>query len=166
MTPMRRREAGPPMRPQDLCQRAAADDRLRRARATPLRTDPYEWALVRDAIRPADAALLVDTFPSDLLFPLIVADQLERRLDGVRVTAFAPFGDPPRAFTGAYPVRSLGAGSAASCAALRDELDLFLVGGGEIGHDHADGYASVYGRGVGEIERSGIAAWRTAGSRT
>lgn len=92
----------------------------------------------------------------DMLFPLVIEEELARRLPEARLRRLAPVGaGRPNRFDAGRPAEDLGPWSPTRVAELADELDLVVVGGGEIIHTRDELLAPHYGRSPEEmVERA------------
>jgi polysaccharide pyruvyl transferase WcaK-like protein len=83
----------------------------------------------------------------DTLFPRVIRAEIGRRLPNADVRTFSPVGyvGLNRFDGGIEPVEPLGAWSAERCAELASELDLVVIGGGELIHDRDEELAPHYG---------------------
>ena len=82
----------------------------------------------------------------DALFPRILQRELSRRLPVATLRLYAPLGEE-RALTmnAGWPIRSLGRATGERRRDLAAELDLVIVGGGELIHVHDFVFAVAYG---------------------
>jgi len=81
----------------------------------------------------------------DMLFPWIARVELSRRLPGSSIRAFSPVGPGlPNRFVTGEAVEPLGPWDPTRLLRLADELDLVVIGGGEIAHDGDRELASHY----------------------
>ena len=95
----------------------------------------------------------VDNY-GDHLFPRVAAHELGRRLPGVTVAPFAPYGWlHPTPLDGGPVVSPLGPWSPARARRLAGAHHLVLVGGGELIHLADPLLAAVYGTSEAELER-------------
>src|SRR5690242_18272203 len=94
--------------------------------STPLRSDPFEWALVEDAIEPAEAQALLDTFPDEDFW--VIEDD-----DGEKSYSYA-----------ARPLVTLGAEAVAPLAPL--PAPWARLGEGLLSPAYRDALASLIGR--------------------
>jgi polysaccharide pyruvyl transferase WcaK-like protein len=82
----------------------------------------------------------------DLLFPRIFEFEMQRRVPDAEVRSFAPLGHlHPVSLDGGFLAESLTPWDQARVRTLADELDLVVIGGGEIIHTHDELYAHWYG---------------------
>src|SRR5262245_42292271 len=82
----------------------------------------------------------------DLLFPRIFELEMRRRLPHAEVRSFAPLGHlHPVPLDGGFLAESLTPWDQDRVRTLADELDLVVIGGGEIIHTHDELYARWYG---------------------
>ncbi len=90
----------------------------------------------------------------DMLFPWIARVELARRLPGSSIRAFSPVGAGlPNRFVTGEAVEPLGPWDPARLLWLASELDLVVIGGGEIIHDGDPELAPHYGLDPEEAER-------------
>lgn len=90
----------------------------------------------------------------------MLADELASRLPDARIGAYAPCGsERVSAFHGVHPAASLGPWTPERAVALARQLDLFVVGGGEIIHPHDEAFAPVYGMPGAELARRRPTGW-------
>jgi polysaccharide pyruvyl transferase WcaK-like protein len=88
----------------------------------------------------------------DALFPRIGRAELSRRLPEAEIRAFSPLGpEHPTRFDGGRTPEALGQYAPERLARLAEELDVVVVGGGEIIHDHDWELAPHYGRAPEEL---------------
>jgi hypothetical protein len=118
----------------------------------------------------------------DMLFPWIARNELARRVPRLELRTWAPVGYVGRnrfEEPGQEPASPLGAWSEERVSELADQLDLLLIGGGEIIHDRDWELAPHYGlppeelsgrashrffvEGLGERERDVPTAWNAVG---
>jgi polysaccharide pyruvyl transferase WcaK-like protein len=86
------------------------------------------------------------------LFPRIGKAEIMHRVPHAQIRHFAPLGrEHPTRFDGGDTAESLGRYTPERLAALADQLDCVIVGGGEIIHDHDWELASHYGRSSEEL---------------
>src|SRR5688572_6962257 len=101
----------------------------------------------------------VDNY-GDHLFPRIAVRELSRRLPGVVVDCYAPFGpEHPTRFTGGPPVRALGPWSEERLDRFAATYDGILVGGGELLHLNDPLLSAFYGVEPAEVERVAPSRW-------
>lgn len=90
----------------------------------------------------------------DMLFPWIAREELGRRIPGASIRAFSPMGPgAPNRFVTGEAVEALGPWDPTRLARLAAELDLVLIGPGEIAHDGDRELAPHYGMSSEEAER-------------
>jgi hypothetical protein len=94
----------------------------------------------------------VDNY-GDHLFPRVAAHELQRRLPGVVVDAYAPFGRLHPTPLDDGPVAPLGAWTPQRAAELARAYDTVVIGGGEIIHLNDPLLAPVYGAPAEELTR-------------
>jgi polysaccharide pyruvyl transferase WcaK-like protein len=95
----------------------------------------------------------VDNY-GDHLFPRVAASELDRRLPGVVVDAYSPYGWlHPTALDDHHPASPLGPWSPWRARQLAAAHHLVLVGGGELIHLDDRGLAVVYDTSVDELDR-------------
>lgn len=95
----------------------------------------------------------VDNY-GDHLFPRVAVRELERRLPGAAIDAFAPYGWlHPTPLDAGPPVSPLGPWTEGQAARVAAVYDAVMVGGGEIIHLNDPLLAPVYGAPAAEVER-------------
>ncbi|MGH8990981.1 MAG: polysaccharide pyruvyl transferase family protein [Acidimicrobiia bacterium] len=94
----------------------------------------------------------VDNY-GDHLFPRVAIPELRRRLPGVTVDVYAPYGRLHPTPLDNGPVAPLGAWSPARAAELARAYDTVVIGGGEIIHLNDPLLAPVYGAPAEELAR-------------
>ncbi|HWC32251.1 MAG TPA: hypothetical protein VG709_03910, partial [Actinomycetota bacterium] len=88
----------------------------------------------------------------DVLFPRIARAELARRLPEATIRAYAPYGrEHPIAFDGEDPAEPLGAYRPDRLAELAAELDVVVIGAGEIVHGRDELLAPIYGVAEAEV---------------
>ena len=116
------------------------------------------------ARRPLAAAVWgtfdVDNY-GDHLFPRIARRELQRRLPGLTVDAFSPFGSehPTRLDDPRYPVRGLGRPTDARRDELARQYDTVLVGGGELLHLNDELMTNFYDAAPSAVLEARPSAW-------
>ena len=92
----------------------------------------------------------------DMLYPRIVRRELARRVPGIEVIPFSPIGyvghnrfEEP----GETPAAPLGTWSADRLGELAEQIDVLVIGGGDIVHDRDAGLAPHYGLEPEEMHR-------------
>jgi polysaccharide pyruvyl transferase WcaK-like protein len=116
------------------------------------------------ARRPLAAAVWgtfdVDNY-GDHLFPRIARRELQRRLPGLSVDAFSPFGSdhPTRLDDPGHPVRGLGAPTDARRDELARTYDTVLVGGGELLHLNDELMTNFYDVAPSAVLEARPSAW-------
>jgi hypothetical protein len=94
----------------------------------------------------------VDNY-GDHLFPRVAAHELQRRLPGAAVDAYAPYGRLHPTPLDDMPVASLGPWTPQRAAELAGAHDAVVIGGGEIIHLNDPLLAPVYGASAEELTR-------------
>jgi polysaccharide pyruvyl transferase WcaK-like protein len=91
----------------------------------------------------------------DMLFPRILRAELGRRVPGLELRTFSPIGyvGLNRYEGDAEPARPLGTWTDERVAELARELDVLVIGGGQIVHGDDASFAAAYGLPPGELER-------------
>ena len=103
----------------------------------------------QDTTRPVGTVAVWGTFDldnfGDHLFPRVTEHEITRRLAGWRVRPYSPYGhEHPCRMDGGFVADSLGDWSPQRVAELSTEVDLTLIGGGEIIHFRDDLLADAY----------------------
>ena len=94
----------------------------------------------------------VDNY-GDHLFPRVAAHELQRRLPGAALDAYAPYGRLRPTPLDDGPVAPLGAWTPRRARELAGAYDTVVIGGGEIIHLNDPLLAPVYGASAGELTR-------------
>ena len=103
----------------------------------------------------------------DMLFPWIARVELGRRLPGASIRAFSPFGPGlPNRFATGEAVEPLGPWDPTRLLRLAEELDLVVIGGGEIAHDGDRELAPHYGLEPDEADRRAFSRYFLEGLGT
>src|SRR5207253_1116321 len=96
----------------------------------------------------------------DHLFPRVAASELQRRLPGVVVEAYAPYGWlHPTGLDGGRAASPLGAWNSDRAARLAAAHHLVVVGGGELIHLNDPLLAPVYEATADELRRMAPSRW-------